>query len=98
VIHNRARTLELFDFHYRIQIYVPAAKRPHGYYVMPVLDGDRIVARIDPVMDRKRNRLVVNGVHAEPGFGARSVERALQPGLEALAVFLGAQDVVRERA
>ncbi len=95
VIHNRARTLELFDFHYRIQIYVPASKRPHGYYVMPVLDGERIVARIDPVMDRKANRLVVNAVHAEPGFGARSVERALKPGLEALALFLGAEDVVR---
>jgi uncharacterized protein len=98
VIHNRARTLELFDFHYRIQIYVPAAQRPYGYYVMPLLDGERIVARIDPVMDRKANRLVVKAVHAEPGIGPRTVERGLRPSLAGLAAFLGAGDVVRERA
>ena len=95
VIHNRDRTLELFDFHYRIQIYVPAAKRPYGYYVMPVLDGERIVARIDPAFDRKANRLVVKSVHPEPGVGGRTVERALKPGLEELAAFLGARDVDR---
>jgi uncharacterized protein len=94
-IHNRDRTLELFDFHYRIQIYVPAAKRPYGYYVMPVLDGERILARIDPAFDRKANRLVVKSVHPEPGIGARAVERALKPSLEELAAFLGARDVDR---
>lgn len=96
VIHNRDRTLELFDFHYRIQIYVPAAKRPYGYYVMPVLDGERIVARIDPAFDRKANRLVVKSVHPEPGVGSRTVERAVKPGVEELAAFLGARDVDRE--
>jgi len=95
VIHNRDRALELFDFHYRIQIYVPAAKRPYGYYVMPVLDGERIVARIDPAFDRRGNRLVVRSVHPEPGVGLRTVERALQPSLEDLASFLCARDVDR---
>jgi uncharacterized protein YcaQ len=77
------------------QIYVPAAKRPYGYYVMPVLDGERILARIDPAFDRKANRLVVKSVHPEPGIGARAVERALKPSLEELAAFLGAGDVDR---
>jgi uncharacterized protein YcaQ len=95
VIHNRDRTLELFDFHYRIQIYAPPAKRPYGYYVMPVLDGERIVARIDPAFDRKANRLVVKSVHPEPGVGVRTVERALKPSLEELAALLGARDVDR---
>jgi uncharacterized protein YcaQ len=94
VIHNRDRTLELFDFHYRIQIYVPAAKRPYGYYVMPVLDGERIVGRIDPAFDRKGNRLLVKSVHSEAGVSARAVERALKPSLNDLAAFLGAEDVV----
>jgi uncharacterized protein YcaQ len=94
-IHNRERTLELFDFHYRIQIYVPAPKRPYGYYVMPVLDGERILARIDPALDRRASRLVVKSVHPEPGIGARAVERALKPSLEELAAFLGAGDVDR---
>jgi uncharacterized protein YcaQ len=95
VIRNRDRTLELFDFHYRIQIYVPAAKRPHGYYVMPLLDGEHIVARIDPAFDRKANRLVVKSVHPEPGVSARAVERSLKPSVQDLAVFLGARDVIR---
>jgi hypothetical protein len=94
-IHNRDRTLELFGFHYRIQIYVPAAKRPYGYYVMPLLDGERILARIDPAFDRKAGRLVVKSVHPEPGVSARAVERALKPSLNELATFLGARDVER---
>jgi uncharacterized protein YcaQ len=98
VIHNRDRTLELFDFHYRIQIYVPAAKRPYGYYVMPVLDGERIVGRIDPAFDRKAHRLLVKSVHCEAGVSARAVERALKPSLNDLATFLGAEDVVRTPA
>jgi uncharacterized protein YcaQ len=97
IIHNRDRTLELFGFHYRIQIYVPAAKRPYGYYVMPLLDGERIIARIDPVLDRRANRLVVKAVHREPGSTARAVDGALRGSLSDLAGFLGAGSVVRQR-
>jgi uncharacterized protein YcaQ len=97
VIHNRDRTLELFGFHYRIQIYVPAAKRPYGYYVMPLLDGERILARIDPVLDRQASRLVVKSVHPEPGSTARAVDRALRASLSDLAGFLGAGGVIRPR-
>ncbi len=67
LICDRARTESLWDFEFRIEIYVPKDKRRYGYYVLPILDGDRLVGRIDPVYKRKERRLEVQNVYAEPG-------------------------------
>jgi uncharacterized protein len=86
LIRDRERTQALWDFEFRLEIYVPKAKRRHGYFVLPLLDGDELVGRIDPLFDRKTGRLVVNAVHPEPG---RRKLRLEEP-LERLATFLGA--------
>jgi uncharacterized protein len=92
LIIDRERTERLFGFSYRMEIYVPKAARRHGYYVLPVLHGDRLVGRIDPILDRARGRLVVNAVHAEPD-APPSAGPALAAALHDLAGFLGATGV-----
>lgn len=67
VIRDRARLERLFGFDYRIEIFVPAAKRRWGYYVFPLLEGDRFVGRIDLKADRKAGQLIVQNVWPEPG-------------------------------
>jgi uncharacterized protein len=89
LVHNRDRTEALWDFRYRLEMYVPKAKREYGYYVLPILRGDRIVGRIEPVFDRKEGVLRVNGVWWEDG--ARPV--ALERPLRSLARFVGAKEI-----
>jgi len=93
LIIDRARTRELFGFDYAIEIYKPAAKREYGYYVMPILHGDRLVGRIDPKMERNKNHLVIQAVYTEPG-APEEAGPAIAAAIEDLAVFLGAQDVI----
>jgi uncharacterized protein YcaQ len=89
LIHDRARAEALWAFEYRLEMYVPKAKRQYGYYVLPILRGDRLIGRIDPVFDRKANVLRVNSVHWEPGVKPVSLERPLR----SLARFVGASSV-----
>jgi uncharacterized protein len=92
LVIGRERTERLFGFRFRMEIYVPRAARRYGYYVLPVLHGDRLVGRVDPAMDRPRRRLLVHAVHAEPDAPA-SAGPPLATALHELAAFLGAEEV-----
>ena len=93
LIFFRPRVQRLFDFHYRIEIYVPAAKRQYGYYVWPFLLDGRLVARVDLKAERTRDALHVVGAFAEDGQQRSRVVEALAPELAAMASWLGLGDV-----
>ena len=93
IVWNRARAARLWGFDYRIEIYVPASRRVYGYYVLPVLWGERLVARLDLKTDRAAGALRVLGAYAEPEVDHGPLAERLRPHLHDLAHFVGAHDV-----
>jgi uncharacterized protein len=95
IVHNRQRAMSVFDFEYLWEVYKPASQRRWGYYTLPILWGDRLVARFDPKLERKTGVLRVNGFWVEdaallddPAFAG-----ALGRGLARFMRFLGAGDM-----
>ena len=87
LIHDRDRAERLFDFRYRLEMYVPESKREYGYYVLPVLRGDRLVGRIEPRFDRKTRTLEVLGLWGD--------DAGIEKPLAQLAAWLGAEKIER---
>ena len=87
LIWQRDRTVALFNFHYRLEIYVPAGKRIHGYYVLPFLYGDTLVARVDLKADRSADVLRAQAIHWEPSAPPEA-RPALERHLASMASWL----------
>ncbi|HLC11182.1 MAG TPA: crosslink repair DNA glycosylase YcaQ family protein [Candidatus Bathyarchaeia archaeon] len=95
---DRARTKLVFNFDYTIEIYTPRSKRKYGYYVLPILYGDEFIGRVDPLMDRKNEKLLIKAVYAEPHAPkGKDVSREIRDSVEQLSEFLGAKDAVYSR-
>lgn len=91
LIHDRQRTARLFGFDYVLEMFVPKERRRYGYYVLPILEGDRFVGRLDAKVDRQKKVLHVLGLWWEPGVEVIATrKRGLEREIERLAEFAGA--------
>ena len=97
VVWERERTERLFDFHYRIEIYVPQPKRIYGYYVYPLLLDGELVGRVDVKADRKGGQLLARGAFVEEGRDKARVANAMAGELQSMAGWLGLDGVTAER-
>lgn len=94
ILRDRTRALRRFGFDYRFEAFVPEPKRQYGYYVLPILEGGRLVGRLDAKTHRDRGLLEVKGLWWEPGLRAtKARRRGLEEALGRLAAFVGAADV-----
>jgi uncharacterized protein YcaQ len=98
VLRDRARMKRLFNFDYRFEAFVPAPKRQYGYYVLPMLEGDRLIGRIDASIKREQSTLTMNGLWLEPAVKTtRPRASAIDEALERLAKFIGAQRIEKNQ-
>ena len=93
LVFERSRTERLFGFRFRLEVYVPSAQRVHGYYVLPLLLGERLMGRVDVKADRRRRVLLVPGAFAEPDADSRELVGPLVGELVRLAGWLGLDDI-----
>ena len=94
VLRDRKRAKRLFDFDYTFEGFVPAAKRVYGYYVLAILQGDRLIGRLDPKLHRDREQLEIKGLWWEPKVKVTKARRKeLQSAVESLAQFVGVCDI-----
>ena len=93
LICDRNRTEQLFNFYFRLEIYVPKEKRQYGYYVLPILHGDQVIGRVDPLFERKTGRLNINAVYAEAD-APKNAGKAVAKAIQELGDFLDAKEIV----
>jgi uncharacterized protein YcaQ len=94
VLRDRARARRLFGFDYRFEAFVPGPKRHYGYYVLPILEGDKLVGRLDPKFERREGLLNILKVYWEPGVRVtRKRQKSLERAVEDLARFIGAKQI-----
>ncbi len=92
ILRDRRRCLRLFGFDYRFEAFVPGPQRRYGYYVLPILEGERLVGRLDPKLHREEKRLEIRQVWWEPGVRASKARTArFETALDRLARFVGAE-------
>jgi hypothetical protein len=95
VLRDRARARRLFNFDYRFEAFVPGTKRQYGYYVLPILEGDRLVGRLDPKFNRSDSQLNIRRIYWEPGIRVTSSRRRnLKEAAGNLARLIGAREIV----